>query len=157
MGKWAERAGHFEAEETRADSANSADSPPFGTNGTNGTKFVVPINPALALRQWHASLSSVDQFVTPAGWQLDDWLRLTDTAFWLYENHAAYAVRHGWTGLDLFGVRPGYPERGGLADLLNGARNLKLSGGKAYWSHFGASFSIGIGIGKGCVPIWELK
>ena len=66
-------------------------------------------------------------------------------------------MRNGWTALDLFGVRPGFPQRGGLADLLNGARNLKLSGGKAYWSHLGAPFSIGIGIGRGCTLLWELN
>ncbi len=117
----------------------------------------IPDNPSAILRDWHGHLSKLDQFCTPADWTLDAWLKLTDTALWLYEGFAAQAVGSGWTGLDLFGVRPGYPERGGLADLLNGARNLKLSGGKAYWSHFGAPFSIGIGVGKGCMPLWELK
>lgn len=116
----------------------------------------ISANPSAVLRDWNRQLSAVDQFVTPPNWKLDAWHKLTDTAFWLYENHASYAVRNGWTALDLFGIRPGFPQRGGLADLLDGARNLKLSGGKAYWSHFGAPFNIGVGIGQGCTLLWEL-
>lgn len=115
-----------------------------------------PANPSAVLQDWHKHLSAVDQLVTPEHWTLDAWLKLTDTAFWLYENHASYAVRNGWTALDLFGIREGMPKFGGLADLLDGARNLKLVGGKAYWSHFGARFNIGVGIGPGCTLLWEL-
>lgn len=129
--------------------------PGFVGSVSNPLVHISP-QPAALLREWHANLSKIDQFVTPPAWSLDDWLKLTDTAFWLYEGHASYAVRHGWTALDLFGIRPSFPQRGGLADLLDGARNLKLSGGKAYWSRFGAPFNIGVGIGQGCVPLWEL-
>lgn len=117
----------------------------------------VPTVPASqTLNDWHRHLSVVDYLNAPVGWEIGAWLKLTDTAFWLYENHAAYAVRNGWNAPDLFGVRTGYPQCGGLAELLDGARNLKLSGGKAYWSHHGSPFNIGIGIGKGCTLLWEL-
>lgn len=156
MGKWAERAQQIAAGDGRANSANSAESPPNGTSGTNGTGSM-PLNPPFALQDWHKRLSAIDQFTTPPGWAMHDWLKLTDDAAWLYENHASYAVRNGWSALDLFGVRAGMPKRGGLADLIDGARNLKLSGGKAYWSHFGVPFSINIGCGQGCVLLWELE
>lgn len=113
-------------------------------------------NPSAVLRDWHKHLSGVDQFVSPPGWTLDDWLRLTDTAFALYEGQASYAVRNGWTALDLFGVRPGMPRCGGLADQLRGARNLKLDGGRAYWSRMGVPFRTNVGCGQGCVLLWEL-
>lgn len=113
-------------------------------------------NPAATLKDWHRHLSAIDQFVTPPGWTLDAWLDLTDTAFWLYENHAGYAVRNGWSALDLFGVRVGMPRLGGLADLLDGARNLKLDGGKAHWTHLGVHCRMNVGCGDGCTLLWEL-
>lgn len=130
------------------------ESPPYGPTVPIGT---VPEAVAKArLQEWHRHLSAIDQFVSPPGWTLDHWLKLTDTAFWLYEGFGPQAVRGGWTAHDLFGIRVGYPQRGGLADLLDGARNLKLVGGKAYWSRSGAPFNIGVGIGQGCTLLWEL-
>lgn len=108
------------------------------------------------LREWHAHLSAIDHFVTPPDWTLDGWLKLTDTALWLYEQHSSYAVRNGWSALDLFGVRVGMPGCGGLADLLGNARDLKLSGGRAYWSRTGVQFRMNVGCGDGCVLLWEL-
>lgn len=109
------------------------------------------------LKRWHRHLSAIDQFCTPADWTLNNWLTLTDDAFWLYENHASYAVRNGWTALDLFGVRPGMPHRGGLADMLETSRDLKLNGGRAFWTQLGVKRRINVGCGEGCALLWELR
>lgn len=120
------------------------------------TPATAATNPPALLRDWHRHLSAVDQFVSPTDWTLDAWLKLTDTALWLYESHASYAVRNGWSVHDLFGVRAGMPRCGGLADQLDGARDLKLSGGRAYWSRMGVQFRMNVGCGDGCVLLWEL-
>lgn len=136
------------------------DTPPeSGTTGgtTNGTAGTISEHLAAArLREWRARLSKIDQFSPPSDFTLGGWLDLTDTAFWLYESHGAYAVRNGWSAHDLFGVRVGMPNLGGLADLLDGARNLKLDGGKAHWTHLGVHCRMNIGCGDGCTLLWEL-
>jgi len=149
---WRDKAQRVLGERDNRDDRDN--SPPIGSIVPIGT--VGEATAAARLREWHKHLSGVDQFVSPPGWTLDDWLRLTDTAFALYEGQASYAVRNGWTALDLFGVRPGMPRCGGLADQLHGARNLKLDGGRAFWTSLGVQFRTGIGCGQGCVLLWEL-
>lgn len=143
--------------EGRDNRDNSAKSPPNDPIVPIGT---VPEAVAVAsLRDWHAKLSAIDQFVSPPGWTLDQWLTLTDDAMWVYENHASYAVRNGWTAQCLFAVRPGMPHLGGLADMLEGSRDLKLVGGKAYWTISGVKhrINVGCGDGSGAILLWEIE
>lgn len=109
------------------------------------------------LRTWHGRLNGVDQMTAPSGWEPGRWATLIDASLWLYENYASQAVRGGWTDLDLFGVlhKPG---RGGLADRLEGARNLKLSDDRAVWSSRGVRETFARGYGDdlkraGLVPL----
>lgn len=137
-------------------------SPPIEPNVPIGTAEGGAIGEPVAkarLAEWHRNLSAIDQFASPPGWSLDAWLKLTDDAFWLYENHASYAVRNGWTARCLFAVRPGMPHLGGLADQLDGARNLKLDGGRAYWTHHGSPcrINVGCGDGSGAMLLWEIR
>lgn len=125
---------------------------------TPATPATVATNPTAFLRDWHRHLSTIDQLTSPPGWTIDAWLTLTDDAFYVYEHFGSIAVRAGWSALDLFAVRPGMPHRGGLADMLDGARNLKLDGPRAYWSAFGVPFriNVGCGLGGGAVLLWAL-
>ena len=139
--------------------ANSADfrRSPVGTS--SGTPAPIDERIAVArLKEWHGRLSRVDEFCPPQGWARKDWLRLVDSALWLYENFASQAVREGWSALDLFGYLPALPGCGGLADRLRDARNLKLAEGRAYWSFLGVKerFCRGGALDlAGIVPLWE--
>ncbi|WP_374407443.1 hypothetical protein [Pelagerythrobacter sp.] len=158
MGKWAERAREIANEDERANSAISAKSPSNGTIGTNGTGALVPMprNPAVVLREWHARLSAIDQFAPPPGWSLNDWLTITDDACWLYENHAGYAVRNGWSDEGLFGVRIGMAHAGGLAQFLRSSRQLLFDGGVAHVVQFGVTSRRNRTCGRGLPVLWEL-
>lgn len=139
--------------------ANSGDSrgTPVGTSG--GTPAPIDERIAVArLKEWHGRLSRVDEICSPPGWALNDWLRLLDSALWLYENFASQAAREGWSALDLFGYQPALPGCGGLADRLKDARNLKLAEGRACWSFLGVKerFCRGGALDlAGIVPLWE--
>jgi hypothetical protein len=131
---------------------------PAGTSG--GTPALIDERIAVArLKEWHSRLSRIDEFCPPSGWKMNDWLRLVDTACWLYENFASQAAREGWSGLDLFGYLPDLPGWGGLADRLKDARNLKLTEGRACWSFLGVKdrFCRGGALDlEGILPLWEI-
>jgi len=144
--------------DVRDERDNSPVAPPSGS--------IVPSVPeAVAqsrLREWHARLSSMDEFTSPPGWTLNQWLKTLDASYWLYENFASQAVRDGWSALDLFGVLPQKPGWGGLADRLGDARNLKMAEGRASWSSFGVRQSFGRGCGEdlagsGLIEAWGLQ
>lgn len=158
--KQVQSAGH-----TRHDRHDSPSDGPSVPNVPNvpGGPPLAPLDDRLAterLRKWHSRLSRVDEFTSPPGWTLNDWLRLVDGSIWLYENFASQAVRDHWSALDLFGYLPAMPGCGGLADRLKDARNLKLADGRACWSSFGVKQQFCRGgsldlLGSGLVLLWD--
>ena len=107
------------------------------------------------LREWHARLSTVDEFTSPPGWTLNQWLKTLDAACWLYESFASQAVRDGWSALDLFGVLPHEPGRGGLADRLSDCRGLVMAADAASWRSWGVAKTFRRGMGRGLTLLWE--
>ena len=139
MSRWRQFARTLkERSEPRADSANCADSPvvhAIGTNGANGTGLVAaisalprPIDPA----DWNTALATINASRAPAGFDPDRWRYLVTDARWLCRYHGPAAAALGWTASDLFGLA--LPNGiGGLADRLEGTRNLVLTDRIAHW------------------------
>jgi len=120
---------------------------------------VPPVDPATALREWHARLSGLDPLAPPAEFDAGRWGQLVDDACWLYQGFASRAVRDGWSALDLFGVLPARPGWGGLVDRLRSSRDLKMTGERAVWTRLGVPDRLcrgaGDGLAKaGCVVLW---
>jgi hypothetical protein len=118
---------------------------------------------AAKLREWHARLSQLDVYEPPEGFDKMRWGTLLHDCWWLYETHASRLVRDGWTAADLFLVLPSQRGWGGLADRLQGARNVLFDDrGLAHWRRRGEKFSVGRGIGEslhdgGYRVVWSLR
>ena len=151
MGKWSDRAKQIEEGQPRANSANSAISPPIGTNDTNGTA-----SPVRILKHWHSKLVALDPENPPDGFGAKDWWQLWLDACWLYETHADYAVRNGWTAQSLFGVNVENPPAGGMAQLLQSSRSVVFNGPRAVVRSYGVTFKRNSAWAEGCPLIWEL-
>jgi hypothetical protein len=104
----------------------------------------------------------LDPYAPPRAVDGARWQDLRDDSWWIYENFASQAVRDGWSALDLFGLLPWDNKLGGLVARLRGARNLKMAGPKATWSHWGiadwtcASAGDGL-VSSGITLLWELS
>jgi hypothetical protein len=82
--------------------------------------------------EWPDALAAIDASRPPAGFDPDRWRCLLTDARWLCRNHGQAAAALGWTASDLFGIDP-LSGWGGLADRLEGARNLVLTDRIAHW------------------------
>jgi hypothetical protein len=100
------------------------------------------------LADWHRRLSVLDVYEPPEGFDQMRWGTLVHDCWWLHETHASRLVRHGWSALDLFAAMPLQRGWGGLADRLQGARNLLFDDQGAHWTRFGVKFSTSRGVGK---------
>jgi hypothetical protein len=101
------------------------------------------------LREWHAHLSKLDVHDPPEGFDQMRWGTLVHDCWWLYETHASRLVRDGWSAMDLLGVLPSYRGWGGLADRLQGARNVLFDDqGQVHWARLGVKFSASRGAGE---------
>jgi hypothetical protein len=115
------------------------------------------------LADWHRHLSALNVYEPPEGIDQNRWGMLVEDACWLYETHASRLVRDGWSALDLFGVLPSQRGWGGLADRIQGARNVLFDDqGKAHWTRHGVNFSISRGVGEalggsGARLVWDLS
>ena len=116
----------------------------------------VPANPARLLKFWHGKLQSLDPLTVPEGWGPADWSRLCDDCWWLYENFASVAVSQGWGASGLFGVWSGNTDGGGLAQILEGSRNLVLVDGTAHLTAWGITSKHNAAIGHGLPLVWEI-
>lgn len=123
----------------------------------------IPENYAKALLgDWHRHLSALDPYDAPDGFTLNCWAVLVHDCWWLYETHASRLVRDGWTAMDLFTVIPSQRGWGGLADRIQGARNVLLDDlAQAHWTRLGLKFSASLGIGEALRGsdarlVWEL-
>jgi len=105
----------------------------FGSFGSASTRPVsgicaAPVDPTT----WPDALAAIDASRPPAGFDPDRWRYLLTDARWLCRNHGQAAAALGWTASDLFGIDP-LSGWGGLADRLEGARNLVLTDRIAHW------------------------
>lgn len=94
-----------------------------------------PCPPVLATESaanWSAALARLDASRAPRGIDPCHWRTLLADAQWLCDRHGRAAHRLGWDASALFGIGPriGW---GGLADRLEGARNLVLTDRVAHW------------------------
>ncbi len=90
-----------------------------------------PANPANP-SGWCEALTRLNPRHPPEGMEPDRWRALVADARWLAERHGAAAAALGWTASDLFGLNP-LAGWGGLADRLDGARQLALTDRTAHW------------------------
>lgn len=86
-----------------------------------------------ALAEWSDALAALDVSVPPICIAPDRWRVLLIDARWLCQYHGRAAAALGWSASDLFGIDP-LPGWGGLADRLEGTRNLVLTDRIAHWS-----------------------
>lgn len=101
------------------------------------------------LAEWHRRLSALDVYEVPEVFEQQRWGMLVHDSWFIYETHASRLVRDGWTAIDLFAVVPLQRGIGGLADRLQGARNVLFDDqGKAHWTRLGVKFSLSKGIGE---------
>ena len=99
--------------------------------------IVPPMDPARALKLWRASLAKVDPRGPMHGYKAAAWCNLCDDAVWLLGNFGEQAARDGWSTGDLFGLWPGKPGWGGIADRLCGCRALVMSADRSSWRAWG--------------------
>lgn len=93
----------------------------------------VPNVPALHPSAWGAALGGLDRCTPAWGLNPERWSQLVDDARWLASANGKAAAALGWSASDLFGIKPGHDGWGGLADRLEGARTVKLTGRIAQW------------------------
>ena len=139
MSRWRQFARALkERNEPRAISAVSAISVPIAAIGTIGTNGTGPVSEISALptptvpADWAIALARIDASRPPGGFDPDRWHQLLTDARWLCRYHGPAAAALGWTASDLFGLA--LPNGiGGLADRLEGVRNLVLTDRIAHW------------------------
>lgn len=149
---WREKAKEaLEAEHNRHNRHNRSEK---GANVPNVPN--VPASPARALRLWHERLSALDTGKGPAEIDAKAWAQLCLDSWWLYEAHAAYAVRNGWTAQSLFGVSASDPYAGGLAQVLRSCRSVAFDGQRAFVRSYGVTIKRNAAGGAGLPLIWEL-
>ena len=101
------------------------------------------------LADWHRRLSTLDVYEVPEGFDQQRWGTLLHDCWWLYEAHASRLVREGWSAWGLWAVLPSQRGICGLADRLQGARNVLFDNqGKAHWTRLGVKFSLSRGTGE---------
>lgn len=123
---------------------------------TPATAATVATDPRRELREWHHHLSRLDENTPPPGIAANTWFQLCLDAWWLYENHASYAIRHGWDRQSLFGVMAEYPLGGGLAQQLRSSRSLLWDGEIASSRLLGVTSRHHPIIARATPKIWEL-
>lgn len=130
------------------------DSPKNGPNGPIGPN--VPLDPSRAMRSWRTALSRVDACKPPEGWTIARWQLLVDDAAWLLANFGKQAARDGFTTADLFGIWPGVPHAGGIADRLRGSRSVVMDSNRAHWRSWGQVERYNRGSYPDLKPFWEI-
>lgn len=96
-------------------------------------KTHLPATPLTEAGAWREALARLDAETPPHGFTPERWRQLLDDARWLADRHGGNAAALGWTASDLFGLDPALNGWGGLADRLQGARNVTLCAAIARW------------------------
>lgn len=133
MSRWRELARHLKAQERGTDCADTsapmAHSVPIVSIVPRAVSQIeVPADPAA----WLAALGALDTSRPPAGIAPDLWPILLADALWIARIHGEAAAALGWSASDLFGIGR-EPGNGGLADRLDGARQLAFTSSVARW------------------------
>jgi hypothetical protein len=121
---------------------------------------VPPLDPRRALKLWWGGLRRIHPRQPPDGFSLKRWESLWYDAEYILENFGEQAARDGWSTADLFGIYPGHPHCGGIADRLRGQRSLVFTADRACWRRLGVveKFSRGSypdGLAPHLKPFWE--
>jgi hypothetical protein len=161
MSTWRQLAEQVRRESEGRDNRDNRDvSPsqaPIGPNVPN-----VPLDAGRALKLWWSGLRRVHPRQPPDGFPRKRWETLWYDAEYILENFAEQAARDGWITADLFGLYPGHPHCGGIADRLRGQRSLVFTADRACWRRLGVveKFSRGTyppGIPPHLKPFWEAE
>lgn len=123
-------------------------------------KSVLNVQPATAatpatVSDWARQLSRLDPCQPPDGLRIARWQTLYDDAVWLLENFGKLAARDGWSDADLFGLWPGKPYWGGIADRLRGSRSLVMDADRASWRSSGQVERFNRGAYPDLSPFWR--
>ena len=101
------------------------------------------------------SMARLDPYQPPDGWEMRRWQQLYDDAEWLLAKFGDQAARDGWSSADLFGLWPGKPHWGGIADRLRDSRSLVLTADRAHWRSWGQVERFNRGSYPELVLLWE--
>lgn len=142
----------LEAENNRNNRNVSPESGPIDPN----VPIVPAVNPKSLLREWRGHLARLDPLRGPDDFDRGEWEQLCRDAIWLLQHHAPTAVLNGWGASGLFGVRVGYPEGGGIAQLLRSCRSVVFDGPRVHVRSYGVTAKRNAACGDGLPLIWEL-
>lgn len=115
-------------------------------------------NPATAATpaEWREVLAGLDLDRPPDGMEAQRWVRLLGDARWLARWHGEAASSLGWTASDLFGIDAKREGWGGLADRLDGARQVTLTDTVAHWRTADLDCWLWRRSLRPLSPLWEL-
>jgi hypothetical protein len=106
-------------------------------------------------RGWRTALATLDP-CQPRGMEMGRWQMLVDCSVWLFNTFGEQAARDGFSTADLFGLRAGYPGKGGLDDHLGDNRGLVMADGRACWRAWGVPMQFNRGGGDDLPAFWEM-
>ena len=109
-----------------------------------------------AVSAWRAHLARLDPCRPPEGFYLNRWQQLVDDANWLLTCFCEQAARDGFSTADLFGIWPGVPHAGGIADRLRGSRSVVMDSNRAHWRSWGQVERYNRGSYPDLKPFWEI-
>lgn len=104
---------------------------------------------------WAQQLALPNANQPPDGFCITLWSIIYADATWLMDNFGELAARDSWSDADLFGLWPGKPHWGGIADRLRGARSLVMDADRASWRTWGQIERFNRGAYPHLRPFWE--
>jgi hypothetical protein len=128
-----------------------------GAKWVESQKQVLNLYPATVatVSGWARELSRLDPCQPPNGFSMGRWQTLYDDALWLLDGFGEQVAREGWSDADLFGLWPGKPSLGGIADRLGGSRSLAMDADQAIWRSWGQVELYARGVYPHLKPFWK--
>ena len=156
MGNWRQFADRMKSANTVEDNRDNRDNSPSETPNVPNVPSV-PLDAGRALRLWKRGLAKVDPLHPAPGYDAGAWQALCDDAVWVLGCFGEQAARDGWCASDLFGLWPGKPHWGGIADRLRGSRSLVMTADRAHWRSWGVVDRYSRGSYPDLRPMWEIN
>lgn len=130
--------------------------PKPGSGGFGGySQGHIPELRSDALSVWRDALNALDPINPLHGFDKMRWRQLVEDARWVLDKFGKQAARDGWSTADLFGLWPGVPHAGGIADRLRGSRSLVLTANRAHWRSWGQVDRFNRGSYLDLLPFWQ--